>query len=125
MLHHIDVHVRDIPQTKRLLDGLVPIVGYEPLTVEDDFLSYQRGGGKRPKIVFEQDESHQSGSMRLAFAVATTEEVDKAAAAAAAGGACNIEGPGIHPEYGDYYAVFFEDADGNKFEVCRDDAAVW
>jgi len=32
-------------------------------------------------------------------------------------GARAIEGPGLHPEYGEYYAVFFEDADGNRFEI--------
>ena len=33
-----------------------------------------------------------------------------------------IEGPGIHPEYGDdYYAVFFEDPDGNRYEICLDE----
>ena len=36
---------------------------------------------------------------------------------ARAAGARNIEGPEVYEEPG-YYAVFFEDPDGNKLEVC-------
>ena len=53
--------------------------------------------------------------------VATQAAVEAAAEAARSNGAHQVEGPGFHPEYGeDYYAVFFEDADGNKYEVCHD-----
>jgi len=35
------------------------------------------------------------------------------------GGACAVEGPGYCHDYTPgYYAVFFEDADGNKWEIC-------
>ncbi len=55
--------------------------------------------------------------MRLAFGVDGRSQVDAAAAAARDAGARAVEGPSVHPEYGDYYAVFFQDADGNKFEI--------
>jgi catechol 2,3-dioxygenase-like lactoylglutathione lyase family enzyme len=120
MLHHLDVHVRNIPGTKALFDALAPEVGYELRNAEDDFVSYQRNGARRPNIGFIQDDEHAAGSMRIAFAAKTRDAVDSAARAAESNGARNIEGPGFHPEYGDYYAVFFEDADGNKYEVCHD-----
>ncbi|MFZ1016724.1 MAG: VOC family protein, partial [Candidatus Cybelea sp.] len=69
------------------------------------------------------DPEHRAGSMRVAFAVKTPAQVDAAARVAARCGARAIEGPGLHPEYGDYYAVFFEDADGNRFEIMADEAA--
>jgi hypothetical protein len=29
----------------------------------------------------------------------------------------------VHAEYGDHYAVFFQDADGNRYEIMADEAA--
>jgi len=125
-MHHLDIHVRDIPATKRLFDAVAPAVDYEPRAAEQDFVSYQRTGGKRPNLGFILDNAHVAGSMQIAFAATTRAAVDAAAKAAHSAGAQHIDGPCFHPEYGDdYYAVFFEDRDGNKFEVCHDDAAVW
>ncbi len=120
-MHHIDVHVRDVPGTKRLFDALAPVIRYVPRSEYDEFVSYRHVDRARPAIGFILDPEHVAGSMRVAFAVASQSGVDAAAEAARAAGAQRLEGPGLHPEYGDdYYAVFFEDADGNKYEVCHD-----
>jgi predicted lactoylglutathione lyase len=55
--------------------------------------------------------------MRIAFAVETREQVDEVARIVCDRGAQAMEGPSVHTEYGDYYAVFFEDRDGNRYEV--------
>jgi predicted lactoylglutathione lyase len=63
--------------------------------------------------------------MRLAFGVSTRAQVDVAARAAHDAGARAMEGPSLNPEYGDdYYAAFFEDADGNKYEIAAEPEAV-
>jgi catechol 2,3-dioxygenase-like lactoylglutathione lyase family enzyme len=119
-MHHVDVHVASVAPARALLDAVMPLVGFDLRHADDESLSYWKNG-RRPSIWFSEDAEHGSGAMRLAFGVANAPEVDAAAAAAASNGARCIEGPGIHPEYGDdYYAVFFEDADGNKFEIVRD-----
>ncbi len=118
-MHHVDVHVSNLPATRRLFDAVAPAIGYEIRSADDDFVSYWRG--RRPSIGFIADGLAGSAAMQLAFAVSTADAVDAAADAARRNGARNIDGPAIHPEYGDdYYAVFFEDASGNKFEVLRD-----
>lgn len=117
MLHHVDVHVRDLAAARALFDGLAEHVGYRTRVDEPDFIGYETEDGGRPRIGLLLDPDHQPGTMRLAFAVDTREQVDAAAGAARERGARAIEGPGVHPEYGDYYAVFFEDPDGNKYEV--------
>ncbi len=118
-MHHVDVHVSDLAATKRLFDAVAPSIGYELRAADEDFVSYWRG--KRPSIGFIADGVAGSAAMQLAFAVETDDAVDAAADAARRNGARNIDGPAIHPEYGDdYYAVFFEDAGGNKFEVLRE-----
>ena len=121
-MHHVDVHVSDAVASRRFFDAIMPLVGYEPRVDSSSEFAYWCAE-RRPAIAFTLDADRSgSGSMRIAFAVPTSADVDRAAAAAAHHGARNIEGPGIHPEYGDeYYAVFFEDLDGNKFEVCLAD----
>ncbi len=123
-MHHVDVHVTSVPRSRKLLDAFMPIVGYGLRHDETDFVSYWRNE-KRPAIGFIEDGTPvRASAMRIAFAVAQTTDVDAAAHAATDAGARNVEGPGFHPEYGDdYYAVFFEDFDGNKFEIVHDAAA--
>jgi hypothetical protein len=118
-VHHIDVHVTSIDTARKLLDELMPAVGYEFRAEADGYVSYWKDR-RRPSIGFIEEAPVGSGAMRLAFGVATREAVDGAAEIARANGARDITGPMIHAEYGDdYYAVFFEDADGNKYEVVQ------
>src|SRR2546422_7964018 len=65
---------------------------------------------------------HRSNECRIAFWAESVSEVDKLAEIAARAGARNIEGPAREiPQPGEtgYYAVFFEDPCGNRFEVCH------
>ena len=123
-MHHVDVHVTSVPRSRKLLDAVMPAVGYTLRYEETDFVSYWCNG-TRPAIGFIEDGTPvRASAMRIAFGVAQTADVDSAARSAIDAGARNVEGPGFHPEYGDdYYAVFFEDFDGNKFEVVHDATA--
>jgi catechol 2,3-dioxygenase-like lactoylglutathione lyase family enzyme/heme-degrading monooxygenase HmoA len=125
MLHHIDVHVRDLAAAKILFDALAPAIGYRMRMDEPDFVGYERADGGYPRVGFILDPEHRAGSMRLAFGVATQDDVDAAARIASANGAREMDGPMLNPEYGDdYYAAFFEDADGNKYEIAAEREAV-
>jgi predicted lactoylglutathione lyase len=118
VLHHIDVHVRDLAAAKVFFGALAPAIGYRMRVDDDDFAGYEPAAGGCPRVGFLLDEAHRAGSMRLAFGLPTREAVDAAARIAVERGARNVEGPALHPEYGDdYYAAFFEDADGNKYEI--------
>lgn len=120
-MHHLDIHVSDIAATRRLFDRIMPELGLELRSESDDFVSYWRG--RRPSIGFILDDKPRgSGSMQPCFGVTTRAQVDRVAELARANGARSVDGPAIHEEYGDdYYAVFFEDADGNAFEVLNDE----
>ncbi len=119
MLHHIDVHVRSLDAVSFLFDGLAEHIGYRRRDDEEpDFVGYETAGGGRPRFGLILDPSSTPGSMRFAFAVGTHEAVDAAARVARERNAQAIEGPQLNPEYGDdYYAMFFEDVDGNKYEI--------
>lgn len=128
MLHHVDIHVRNIDAAQTLLDALAEHIGYRRITDSDEpeepgFVGYETASGGRPRFGLIPDLASLPGSTRLAFAVETRGRVDAAAGIAREHGARAIEGPGLHPEYGDYYAVFFEDAGGNKFEIMADGEA--
>jgi len=58
---------------------------------------------------------------RIAFWAESNGEVDRLAGFALNAGARNVEGPMLY-EPG-YYAVFFEDPCGNRFEVCHREVA--
>jgi hypothetical protein len=125
VLHHVDIHVRNIGTAQTLLDALAEHIGYRRITDSDEpeepgFVGYETAAGGRPRFGLIPDPASLPGSTRLAFAVETRGQVDAAAGIAREHGAMAIEGPGLHPEYGDYYAVFFEDAGGNKFEILAD-----
>jgi predicted lactoylglutathione lyase/heme-degrading monooxygenase HmoA len=125
MLHHIDVHVRDLEETKRFFGALAPAIGYRMRADYEDFVGYEPANGGCPRIGFLLDTEHGSGFMRLAFGVESRDAVDAAAEIAIENGARNMEGPSLNPEYGDdYYAAFFEDADGNLYEIAAEPEAV-
>jgi catechol 2,3-dioxygenase-like lactoylglutathione lyase family enzyme len=119
LLHHIDVHVRSLAAGSHLFDGLAEYIGYRRrVDDEPDFAGYEAQAGERPRFGLILDPDSVAGSMRLAFAVDSHAHVDAAARIARERGARAIEGPQLNPEYGDdYYAIFFEDADGNKYEI--------
>jgi catechol 2,3-dioxygenase-like lactoylglutathione lyase family enzyme len=128
VLHHVDIHVRNIDAAQTLLDALAEHIGYRRITGSDEpeepgFVGYETATGGRPRFGLIPDPASLPGSTRLAFAVETRGQVDAAAEIVRKHGARAIEGPGLHPEYGDYYAVFFEDAEGNKFEITADGEA--
>jgi heme-degrading monooxygenase HmoA/catechol 2,3-dioxygenase-like lactoylglutathione lyase family enzyme len=123
MLHHVDVHVRRLEPVRTLFDALSETIGYRCRVREDDFVGYETSAGGRPRIGFILDEQ-AGGTMRLAFSVESRQLVDQAGEILRANGALAIEGPSLNPEYGDdYYAVFFEDSDGNKYEILVDPVA--
>jgi predicted lactoylglutathione lyase len=56
--------------------------------------------------------------LRIAFRASSREEVDRLAEVARAAGARDVDGPEPYGGSPRYYAVFFEDVDGNKLEIC-------
>jgi predicted lactoylglutathione lyase len=65
-----------------------------------------------------EDRDHRPNATRVAFGAASTGDVDRFAVRLREVGARALEGPEWCPEIGpNYYACFFEDAEGNRFEV--------
>jgi catechol 2,3-dioxygenase-like lactoylglutathione lyase family enzyme len=120
---HLDFRVADVAAAKSFYDAMLRAFGMRGRAQEDGTIVYLRIAGGKIEEAFAllEDRAHRPNATRVAFGAATTDEVDRIASRLLAAGARNSEGPEWCPEIApNYYAFFFEDAEGNRFEVvCR------
>jgi len=100
---------------------VLPAVGFpvRGTTAHCVYYEAQRDHPKPEFIALIEDRHHVPTSTRIAFWCETKDAVDRFATLLPGCGAKQIEGPEFCPEYSPtYYAVYFEDPSGNRFEVC-------
>jgi catechol 2,3-dioxygenase-like lactoylglutathione lyase family enzyme len=116
---HIDLRVRDVHKSRAFYNVLMQALGATRWSKGDRSSEWYHPARAEPFFGIHTHGKHVANKSRIAFAVESRKEVDRVAAAIKKAGARAIEGPEVCKSYGQpYYAVFFEDADGNKFEVC-------
>jgi catechol 2,3-dioxygenase-like lactoylglutathione lyase family enzyme len=122
------LRVRDVELAKKFYVPVLAALGFTVDSSNDRWASYDvpRTGSELTEFFgYTRDPNHKPNGTRIAFWAETREEVDRVAAVARKAGALNIEGPEPYSaEEPNYYAVFFEDPEGNKLEVCCRKAAV-
>jgi len=121
LFDHVDVRVRSVAQTRRLFDALLPAMGYTQINADEESAGYHRPDetGASDFVWFVEERGHVPNGTRLAFAAPTRAEVDHLAQIARANGARRFEPAQLCSEYGPhYYASFFEDDEGNRYEIC-------
>ena len=119
LVDHVDLRVSDIAKVRPLYDALLPALGYTRVNADEHQVYYHLPGDDVDFFGITADPGHRANGTRIAFAAASRKDVDKLGALARAAGAQAFEPPHYCVEYAeDYYATFFEDADGNKFEIC-------
>lgn len=119
ILSHVDIRVSDRAKAIEFYDQLLALLGLRrgDSDAESEWVSYSRHDGTEQWFALTEDASALPGRNRIAFAAPSREVVDEVAALLRELEAKNVEGP--EEAYGpDYYAVFFDDPDGNKLEVC-------
>lgn len=119
VLSHVDVRVRDRHFALAFYAALFEPLGIELEVEGETWTSFVDPADPSDSwFAFTEDSKMIAGSTRIAFQAASRVDVDRVAAVLPLIGAREIEGPG--EAYGpNYYAVFFEDRDGNKLEVCH------
>jgi catechol 2,3-dioxygenase-like lactoylglutathione lyase family enzyme len=116
---HIDFRVRDVRALAPFYDTLMPALGFSRIVRGQRGRTYYQAERHLPFFWLAQAKAGAPNRSRIAFAAATRKDVDRVAAVARRAGARKLEGPQVCRSYSQpYYAVFFEDRDGNKFEVC-------
>jgi|HubBroStandDraft_5_1064220.scaffolds.fasta_scaffold10820_4 catechol 2,3-dioxygenase-like lactoylglutathione lyase family enzyme len=122
---HVDLRVSDITKTRNLYDTLLPALGCTDLQEDSNSICYYAPGfdRKRPFFGIIAEAQHRPNESRIAFRATSIEDVDRLAGLAKQAGALAYEAPHVCDEYTPfYYAAFFEDADGNKLEICYREA---
>jgi catechol 2,3-dioxygenase-like lactoylglutathione lyase family enzyme len=116
---HIDLRVSSMAEALPFYESLLPTLGFT-----------ERYHGERWKVFATDDPlpstayfgiterpDHVANENRIAFWVSAPAEVDRLAAVVETGGGREISGPKRMPYGPDYYAVYFEDPSGNRFEI--------
>ncbi len=137
IIDHIQITVKDMEVAAPFYDKLLPLLGFDirrrvDATIEEhDFrvvdYTHPRLGFAitSPRRAFTGDSIHRRkpGALHhLAFKAESRAEVDRLYSALKEIGATIVSEPRIYAEYSpDYYAVFFKDLEGIKYEIVFDE----
>lgn len=120
---HIDLRVKNRAKAQDFYAQLLPALGFASDDSGEEWGQFQTpesSGVATEFFGFTEDPNHRPNESRIAFWAESRAEVDRVAQVVKNAGGLKIEGPQIWPEYTPgYYALFFEDPDGNKLEVCH------
>lgn len=120
LFDHIDLRVKNREAAQRFYAQVLPAIGFRVDKSGDQWGLFEAEGETAVAFFgFTEESDHQPNGNRIAFWAESREAVDEVAEIVRKAGARNIEGPELCLDYSPgYYAVFFEDPDGNKLEVC-------
>jgi catechol 2,3-dioxygenase-like lactoylglutathione lyase family enzyme len=140
IIDHIQITVKDIKKAELFYDQLMPILGFDlnkkskgnVEAHEFEVVEYYHPALifaiNSPREVFKDETVHRRkpGSLHhLAFQAACCEEVDKAYEQIKETLAIIVDPPKFYPQHGEYYyALFFKDTDGIKYEVVYEKRSV-
>lgn len=127
LFDHIDLRVKNRAAAQKFYAQVLPAIGFRVDKSGEEWGLFEAEGGKAVDFFgFTEETDHQPNGNRIAFLANSRAAVDKVAEVVRKAGGGNLEGPELCVDYSPgYYAVFFEDPDGNKLEVCcRESATV-
>jgi catechol 2,3-dioxygenase-like lactoylglutathione lyase family enzyme len=121
LFDHIDLRVTNREAAQRFYAQILPAIGFRIDKSGKQWGLFEAEGNIAVDFFgFTEEANHQPNGNRIAFWAPSLAAVDEIAEVARKAGAKNIEGPELCVEYSPgYYAVFFEDPDGNKLEICH------
>ena len=120
LFDHIDLRVKNRKVAQRFYSRILPAIGFKIDKSGEEWGQFQPAGKPVPFFGFTEEHDHKPNGTRIAFWAESRAAVDKIAQVVRKAGGKNIEGPELCLDYSPgYYAVFFEDPDGNKLEVCH------
>ena len=118
LFDHIDLRVRNLAEARRFYEVLLPALGFIRDAKIDGWLQFEGSDGTVAEFFgVTESGTHTPNENRIAFWAQSVGEVDRLSRVAVSAGARNVEGPAF--ETPEYYAFFFEDPSGNRFEICH------
>ena len=121
LFDHIDLRVKNRETAQQFYSKILPEIGFRVDKSGEKWGLFEAEDSAGVDFFgFEEEADHQPNGNRISFWAESREAVNRVAGVLRQAGAKNIEGPELCVEYSrGYYAVFFEDPDGNKLEVCH------
>lgn len=117
---HLDLRVDDLEEAFPFYDALLPALGFT-LTFHGEvwkaWAMPEPPLPATPYVAVTESPGHVPNENRVAFWVAGPAEVDRLAEVARGAGAIELSGPKEMPYGPGYYAVYFADPAGNRFEI--------
>jgi catechol 2,3-dioxygenase-like lactoylglutathione lyase family enzyme len=116
---HMDVRVRDLVGAERFYEALLPALGFTERYHGGLWKVWATTDPLPATAYFGITESTScvANENRIAFWVAGDGEVDRIAVVAREAGALELSGPKSMPYGPGYYALYFADPSGNRYEV--------
>jgi len=115
---HIDLRVPRLPEAAAFYETLLPAVGFTRRVDVTGWLQFEAEGQGVTEFFGVTESPHfVPNENRIAFRAESAAAVDALARVIAKAGARHIEGPMVYEA--EYYALFFEDPFGNRFEICH------
>jgi catechol 2,3-dioxygenase-like lactoylglutathione lyase family enzyme len=119
-LGHIDLRVSDLRLALAFYEQLLPALGFGERHHGEAWKVWAKAEPPLPATPYfaiTERKGHTPNENRIAFWVASREHVDRVAAIVRESGGRDVGGPKEMPYGPGYYAVFFADPCGNRFEV--------
>ena len=119
-LGHIDLRVSDIALAEAFYDELLPALGFTQRYHGAEWRVWAKAEPPLPATPYfgiTESKHHRPNENRIAFWVASREDVERVASIAREAGALDLSGPKEMPYGPGYYAAFFADPSGNRLEV--------
>jgi catechol 2,3-dioxygenase-like lactoylglutathione lyase family enzyme len=120
LFSHVDLRVRSVAAVLKFYDAFLAEFGFirvieAPFTEEEPTWRREHWRANDEFIGLTADSEFMPNENRIAFHATSREQVDRITHVLRQVGARDVDGPA---DYHGYYATFFEDPDGNRFEVC-------
>src|SRR3954462_6272190 len=125
LFDHVDLRVKNREAAQRFYAQILPAIGFRVDKSGKQWGLFEGEGSAAVAFFgFTEETDHKPNGNRIAFWAPSRDAVNQAAELIRKARGKNIEGPELCTEYSPgYYAVFFEDPDGNKLEVCFRESA--
>lgn len=116
---HIDLRVRSLKELLPFYEKLLPALGFE-VTYHSEMWKVFAANAELPSAAYfaiTEDPNHTPNENMIGFWAESPERVDELAKLIAEAGGTLTDGPRSFPISPSYYAVYFNDPCGNKYEI--------
>jgi catechol 2,3-dioxygenase-like lactoylglutathione lyase family enzyme len=117
---HVDLRVTSMEEALPFYEALLPALGFTQRYHSEVWKVWAVTEPPLPATAYfgiTESTGHTPNESRIAFWAADPAEVDRIAAVVRDAGGRDLSGPKPMPYGPDYYAVYFADPCGNRFEV--------